>query len=80
MSINVFSGARKVLAASVAMAAVLGTVAVTGEAQAAVNTASAAAAFTSPINKFNSSDFVNGIWKTTAGLSVPATTASIAAF
>ncbi len=80
MSINVFSGARKVLAASVAMAAVLGNVAVTGEAHAAVNTASAAAAFTSPINKFNSSDFVNGIWKTTAGLSVPANTASIAAF
>ncbi|MFV0455362.1 MAG: glycoside hydrolase family 5 protein [Pseudomonas sp.] len=80
MSINVFSCAHKVLAASVAMAAVLGTVAASGEAYAAVNAASTNAAFTSPINNFNSSDFVNGIWRTSAGLSVPATTASIAAF
>lgn len=80
MSINVFTGARKILAASVAMAAVLGSVAVTNQASAAVTTASATAAFTSPINNFNSSDFVKGVWTKTAGVSVPATAASIAAF
>src|SRR5690606_9569439 len=41
---------------------------------------SATVIFTSPINRFNSKDFVNGVWKSVAAFSVPATTASIAAF
>ncbi|WP_421683921.1 glycoside hydrolase family 5 protein [Stutzerimonas urumqiensis] len=35
---------------------------------------------TSVFNKFNSSDWVNGIWKQSTGFSIPATTASKAAF
>src|SRR5690554_961636 len=80
MSINVFTGARKVLAASVAMAAVLGTVAITNQAHAAVTTSSATAAFTSNINNFNSRDFVKGVWTNEAGISVPATAGAVAAF
>lgn len=77
MSINF---ARKILAASVAMAAIFATCSVTSDAYAAVTTTSATAAFTSQINRFNSSDFVNGVWTKTAGVSVPATSSSIAAF
>src|SRR5690606_27689509 len=80
MSINVFTGARKILAASVAMAAVLGSVAITNQAHAAVTTASASAAFTSPINNFNSRDFVKGVWTNAAGISVPASSGAIEAF
>ena len=80
MSINVFAGAPKVLVRSIALAAVFSAVTFTGEATAAVTvSASSAAAFTSSINKFTSNDFLNGVWRRTAGLSVPATSAAIAA-
>jgi len=81
MSINVFVGAPKALVRSIALAAVFSGVVLTGEATAATTvTASTSIAFTSPINKFTSNDFLNGVWRRTAALSVPATSASIAAF
>jgi len=81
MSINVFVGAPKALVRSIALAAVFSGVVLTGEATAATTvTASTSIAFTSSINKFTSNDFLNGVWRRTAALSVPATSASIAAF
>ncbi len=81
MSINVFNGAPKALVRSIALAAVFSAVTFTGHAAASTTvTASTAAAFTSPINKFTSSEFLNGVWRRTAALSVPATSASTAAF
>ncbi len=80
MSINVFVGAPKALVRSIALAAVFSGVVLTGEATAATTvTASTSTAFSSPINKFTSNDFLNGVWRRTAALSVPATSASIAA-
>lgn len=81
MSINVITGAPKALVRSIALAAVFSTIAISGQAAAAISvTASSASAFTSSINKFTSNDFVNGVWRRTAGLSVPASSAAIAAF
>lgn len=81
MSINVFTGAPKALVRSIALAAVFGTFAMSGHAAADISiTASSATAFTSSINKFNSTDFLNGVWRKSAGLSVPASSAAIAAF
>lgn len=81
MSINVFAGAPKALVRSIALAAVFSAVTFTGHVAAATTvSATAAAAFTSPINKFTSTDFLNGVWRRTAALSVPATSTSIAAF
>ena len=81
MSINVFTGAPKALVRSIALAAVFGTFAMSGHAVADISiTASSATAFTSSINKFNSTDFLNGVWRKSAGLSVPASSAAIAAF
>ncbi len=81
MSINVFVGAPKALVRSIALAAIFSGVVLTGEATAATTvTASTSTAFTSSINKFTSNDFLNGVWRRTAALSVPATSASIAAF
>ncbi len=80
MSITVFAGAPRVLVRSIALAALFSGVVLTGEATAAVAvSASTSTAFTSTINKFTSNDFLNGVWRRTAGLSVPATSASIAA-
>ena len=81
MSTNVFMGAPKALVRSIALAAVFSAVTFTGEVTAAsATTAASTAAFTSKINKFNSTDFLNGVWRRTAAFSVPATSASIAAF
>jgi endoglucanase len=81
MSINVFAGAPKALVRSIALAAVFGAVTISGQAAAAITvSASSTAAFTSSINKFTSKDFLNGVWRRTAGFSVPATSAAIAAF
>ncbi|MCQ4286231.1 glycoside hydrolase family 5 protein [Pseudomonas stutzeri] len=81
MSINVFTGAPKALVRSIALAAVFSTIAVSGQAAAEISvTASSSSAFTSSINKFTSNDFLNGVWRKTAGLSVPASSAAIAAF
>lgn len=81
MSINVFAGAPRALVRSIALAAIFSGVVITGEATAAVAiTASSSTPFTSSINKFNSNDFVNGVWRNTAALSVPASSAAVAAF
>ncbi|MCQ4287145.1 glycoside hydrolase family 5 protein [Pseudomonas stutzeri] len=81
MSINVLAGAPKALVRSIALAAVFSVVTFTSHVAAASTvSASVASAFTSPINKFNSSEFLNGVWRNSAALSVPATSASIAAF
>lgn len=81
MSINVFTGAPKALVRSIALAAVFSAATITGHVSAATPvTAAATSAFTSPINKFTSSEFLNGVWRRTAALSVPATSASTAAF
>jgi endoglucanase len=81
MSTNVFTGAPKALVRSIALAAVFSAVAFTGEVAAAITvSASSSTAFTSSINKFTSNDFLNGVWRRTAGLSVPASSAAIAAF
>ncbi|AHL74695.1 cellulase [Stutzerimonas stutzeri] len=81
MSINVFTGAPKALVRSIALAAVFSAVAFSGEATAAITVSAASTtAFTSSINKFTSNDFLNGVWRRTAALSVPASSAAIAAF
>ncbi len=81
MSINVFTGAPKALVRSIALAAVFGAFTMSGHAAADISiTASSATAYTSSINKFNSTDFLNGVWRKSAGLSVPASSAAIAAF
>ena len=81
MSINVLAGAPKALVRSIALAAVFSVVTFTSHVAAASTvSASVASAFTSPINKFNSTEFLNGVWRNSAALSVPATSASIAAF
>ncbi|MCQ4322932.1 glycoside hydrolase family 5 protein [Stutzerimonas stutzeri] len=81
MFTNVFMGAPKALVRSIALAAVFSAVTFTGEAAAAVTAStSSSTAFTSSINKFTSNDFLNGVWRRTAGLSVPASSAAIAAF
>lgn len=81
MSINVFLGAPKALVRSIALATIFSGVVLTGEATAATAvTASTSTAFTSNINKFTSTDFLNGVWRRSAALSVPATSAAIAAF
>ncbi|MGM3388626.1 glycoside hydrolase family 5 protein [Stutzerimonas stutzeri] len=80
MSIKVF-GAPRALVRSIALATIFSGIVVTGEVAAAETaTASSSAAFTSSINKFTSSDFLNGVWRRVAAVSVPATSASIAAF
>ena len=81
MSINAFLGAPKALVRSVALAALFSGVVLTGEAAAAAAvSASTSAAVTSKINSFTSSDFLKGVWRRTAALSVPATSSAIAAF
>ncbi|WP_313309095.1 cellulase family glycosylhydrolase [Stutzerimonas nitrititolerans] len=81
MSFRRSTGKPRLLVASVALATMFGVTTVYNQAVAAEPaTASATVAFTSPINRFNSKDFVNGVWKNVPAFSVPATTASIAAF
>lgn len=81
MSITVFSSAPKALVRSIAMAAVLGSLVVGGEAAASISiNASSATAFTSQINRFTSNDFLNGVWRREAGISVPYSAAARDAF
>ncbi|MBF6622361.1 MAG: hypothetical protein ITG05_02460, partial [Pseudomonas stutzeri] len=81
MSITVFTSAPKALVRSIAMAAVLGSVVVGGEAAASINiSATSATAFTSDINRFTSGDWLNGVWRREAGISVPNSTAARDAF
>ena len=81
MSITVFSSAPKALVRSIAMAAVLGSLTIGGEAAASINiSASSTAAFTSNINRFTSNDWLNGVWRREAGISVPSSAAAREAF
>ena len=81
MSITVFSSAPKALVRSIAMAAVLGSLTIGGEAAASINiSASSTAAFTSNINRFTSNDWLNGVWRREAGISVPFSAAARDAF
>src|SRR5690606_21188662 len=81
MSITVFSSAPKALVRSIAIAAVLGSLTIGGEAAASINiSASSTAAFTSNINRFTSNDWLNGVWRREAGISVPFSAAARDAF
>ncbi|MCQ4261963.1 cellulase [Stutzerimonas stutzeri] len=80
MSTNLFFGARKALVASITMAALMGgfTVATTPYAAASATVATASAS--AKVNAFTNADWLNGVWRTGAGFSIPATAANQAAF
>jgi endoglucanase len=80
MSTNLFSGARKALVASVAMAALMGGVTVVTVPYAAASTTVAAASVSTKVNAFTNTDWLNGVWRTGAGFSIPASAANQAAF
>ncbi|AGA87413.1 glycoside hydrolase family 5 protein [Stutzerimonas stutzeri] len=80
MSTNLFSGARKALVASIAMAALMGGVTVVTVPYAAASTTVAAASVSTKVNAFTNTDWLNGIWRTGAGFSIPASAANQAAF
>ena len=80
MSTNLFTGARKALVASIAMAALMGGVTVATVPYAAAATAVAAASVSTKVNAFTNTDWLNGVWRTGAGFSIPATDANQAAF
>ena len=79
MSTNLFSGARKALVASIAAAVLLGGATVVTTPYAAASSV-AAVSVSAKINAFTNSDWLNGIWRTGAGFSIPATSANRAAF
>ena len=80
MSTNLFIGARKALVASIAMAALMGAVPEVTVPYASASTAVAAASVSTKINAFTNTDWLNGVWRTGAGFSIPATAANKAAF
>ena len=80
MSTNLFSGARKALVASIAMAALMGGVTVVTVPYAAASTTVAAASVSTKVNAFTNTDWLNGVWRTGAGFSIPASAANQAAF
>ncbi|OSO73865.1 cellulase, partial [Stutzerimonas stutzeri] len=80
MSTNLFTGARKALVASIAMAALMGGVTVATVPYAAAATSVAAASVSTKVNAFTNTDWLNGVWRTGAGFSIPATDANQAAF
>lgn len=80
MSTNLFTGARKALVASIAMAALMGGVTVATVPYAAAATNVAAASVSTKVNAFTNTDWLNGVWRTGAGFSIPATAANQAAF
>lgn len=79
MSTNLFSGARKALVASIAAAVLLGGVTVLTTPYAAASTV-AAVSVSAKINAFSNTDWLNGVWRTGAGFSIPATSANRTAF
>jgi len=79
MSTNLFSGARKALVASIAAAVLLGGTAVVTTPYAAAATV-AAVSVSAKINAFTNTDWLNGVWRTGAGFSIPATSANRSAF
>ncbi|NHC11193.1 glycoside hydrolase family 5 protein [Stutzerimonas degradans] len=82
MSINVFAGSRKALVASIALAAVLGSVTASSAVFAAdaLSTASTTVTLSAKINGFTNTDWLNGVWRAAPALSIPASTANNAAF
>ncbi|AHY43679.1 cellulase [Stutzerimonas decontaminans] len=80
MSTNLFSGARKALVASIATAVLLGGVTLVTTPYAAASTTVAAVSVSAKINAFTNIDWLNGVWRTGAGFSIPATAANQAAF
>ncbi len=82
MSINVFAGSRKALVASIALAAVLGSVTASSAVFAAdaLSTASTTVTLSAKINGFTNADWLNGVWRAAPALSIPASTANNAAF
>ncbi len=79
MSTNLFFGARKALVASIAAAVLLGGTAVVTTPYAAAATV-AAVSVSAKINAFTNTDWLNGVWRTGAGFSIPATSANRSAF
>ncbi|CAM5248749.1 hypothetical protein SSTU70S_00058 [Stutzerimonas stutzeri] len=82
MSINVFAGSRKALVASIALAAVLGSVTASSTVFAAdaLSAASTTVTLSAKINGFTNTDWLNGVWRAAPALSIPASTANNAAF
>nr|QPF47955.1 GH5 family endoglucanase [uncultured bacterium] len=83
MSITVFSSTRKALVTSIAMATVLGSFAVTSVAHASTTSTTSSSVqvtTTSALNNFTSTDWLNGIWRKSAGFSIANTSANRAAF
>ncbi|MDC6726217.1 hypothetical protein, partial [Leclercia adecarboxylata] len=80
MSTNLFFGARKALVASIATAVLLGGFTVATAPYAAASTTVAAASASAKINAFTNADWLNGVWRTGAGFSIPATAVNQAAF
>nr|WP_120993344.1 glycoside hydrolase family 5 protein [Stutzerimonas urumqiensis] len=77
---RVFNGARKALAVSIILAASAGGLVFTPAAVAAQATASTTAVATAPLNNFTNKDWLYGMWRKSAGFSIPATSANKAAF
>ena len=81
MSYNVTTGARKALAASIALAAVLGSTQLYASTTSATGTAiSHSASHSTSINNFTNTDWLNGVWRKSAGFSIPSSSANQAAF
>lgn len=80
MSINVFAGARKALAASITIA-VLGSFGVVAPVQAATTTLTASqTAATAKINAFTNTDWLNGVFRRAPAVSIPNTASNKTAF
>ena len=79
MLLTRFKRTRRALIAAVAITGLFVIPLAVSQAHAST-TASSETAFVSKINPFTSGDFLRGIWRRYAGLSVPATSASLAAF
>ncbi len=80
MSINVFAGARKALAASITIA-VLGSFGAITPVQAADSTLTASQTVaTAKINAFTNTDWLNGVFRRAPAVSIPNSTANKAAF
>ncbi len=80
MPTTVFAGARKLLCTSVAMAALMGGFMVASAPRAVASTAVTTSSVSAPINAFTNTDWLNGVFRTSAGFSIQATAANQAAF
>jgi endoglucanase len=80
MSYNVFAGATKALAASVALATLLGSAHVYASTTSVTGTSAVTVSHATDINNFTNTDWLNGVWRKSAGFSIPANAANQAAF